>query len=308
MMELVLENPAWLYAWALASFFLVLLHFYRKRIRVKSAIKFTGVFALEKLKVGKEIKGEIYLVLLTIISLFFVCLAGGGLAKVTHVSVEKLNLVLAIDKSSSMLFEDYKPNRLEAVKNALIPFIDKIPENVRVAVVAYGSYVELVQNFTTNKDELKRSIKSIQPATVAGTAIGDALFFSSQLLPVGEPNVIILLTDGRSNVGILVEKAVEVLIENKIVTHTVGLGSLIEKLSEVDENTLKFIAAKTGGIYSFSKTSVELEDIYKKMGEMIARPKIVVEKHYFTPLLLLIGIGLMILEIVLASTVFQIIS
>ena len=305
-MRLILEDPMWIYMWLVLSGFLVVLHFYRVSTRKKEALKFANVSVLERLKIGAGKRTELYKLFIRIIALFFICLAGSGLAMTSLVSVEKKNVVLAIDSSYSMLFDDYKPNRLEAAKKALLPFIDKIDPNTRVAVISFGPTVTVVQNFTSNKNELKAAIEGIKVSQNVGTAIGDALFISSRLLPANEPGAVILLTDGRNNIGILVDTAVDILKAKGIPVYTVGIGSTIKEFSEVDEDTLKLIAKKTGGISSMSTSGIELKEIYDRISEIVLKPKTIVHKVYLTNFLLIIALALILLEVLLGSTFLDI--
>ncbi|MDI6806358.1 MAG: VWA domain-containing protein [Candidatus Aenigmarchaeota archaeon] len=300
---LVVENWFWVYVWGIFSVISIFFYFYGKKVKREEALKFTNVAVLQKLKVGKKKRGvELVQLALTISSLFFICLAASGIAWVRYVPTKSQNIVLTIDKSYSMLFEDYKPNRLEAAKQAVIGFLDKIDfATTKVGVVTFGPIVEIVQNLSTNKEEIKASIRGIEPATLVGTAIGDALIISSKLFPEDEPGTILLLTDGHNNIGIMLKNAIEILKRSGITVHAIGMGSPAAEFMEIDEEELRFIASETGGVASFSTTTPDLSEAYERISGIILRPKVVAEKFYFTSTLLGAALGIIILQIFLRS-------
>jgi Ca-activated chloride channel family protein len=305
-MDIVLENYSWLYIWMGVSILVVVLHFYKGGTRERAVLKFANVPVLKKLKTKAGGKRDLFQLSLKIIALLLICLAGGRLALASRIPSESQNVVLAIDKSFSMMFEDYPPNRLEAAKAAIYPFIEKITEKTKVAIVAFGPRIELVQNFTNNKEELKSALERIEVTDRAGTAVGDSLFFSSQILPRGERGTIVLLTDGRNNVGILLDDALKTVKSKGIIVHAIGMGSTVKEYSEVNEEALKAIAAETGGIASVSTTDIELKDIYDRITGVTLQKRVETKKFFLSPFLLIVAVALVILELVLGSTVFDI--
>lgn len=305
-MAIVLQDYSWIYAGMGISLLLVLLHFYRQMQKRKEALKFANVPVLRELEIGVGGKRDVLQLTLKIAAVLLLCLAGGGLGIQKTVPAEHQNLVLALDRSMSMLKEDYSPTRLQAMKDAVIPFIDKLKGRTSVAVVSFGPQVNLIQNFTTNKGKLKEAVRGIEATSKPGTAIGDTLYFSANKIPE-RGGTIVLLTDGRINVGIMVEDALETVKNQGTTVHVVGVGSTSAEMSEINKETLKLIASETGGLSEFSETGVELKNIYEKISSITLRKKVKTKTFPLAPWLLIGALALYTLEAILSSTLFRVV-
>lgn len=305
-MDIILEDYTWLWIWLGLTIFLVVLHFYRNRARKKATIKFANISVLKELGIKTRKKGEIYGLGLRIVVALLICLAGGQLSLVKIVPSASQNMVLAVDSSYSMLSEDYLPNRLEAAIKAMIPFLDKTTEKTNVAILSFGPKVDVIQNFTNNKEELKRAIRKIEVADQPGTAIGDALWVSSKILPKGERGTIIILTDGVNNVGILLDEAIETVKSKGFTIHAAGMSSRNPDFPTPDEESVKRLAAETGGIASISTTEVELESIYDRISGVTLGERVEMKKLPLTSYLLTVGLAILIIGWLLGSTIWDI--
>ena len=191
-----------------------------------------------------------------------------------------IDIIIAIDVSSSMLARDLKPNRLESLKEVASRFIKARP-NDRLGLVEYAGESYTRTPLTSDKSIVLSSLKTIKYNTIieGGTAIGMGLATSVNRLKESraKEKVIILLTDGVNNSGFIDPKiASELAVEFGIKVYTIGLGSNGMALSpigikpngsflygnvqvEIDKKLLKEIAETTGGKYFRATSTTKLE-------------------------------------------------
>lgn len=239
-----------------------------------------------------------------------------------------IDIVMAIDVSSSMLARDLKPNRLSALKEVAADFIKKRP-NDRIGLVAYAGEGYTKTPITTDKNIVLNALNEITYGQLEdGTAIGMGLATSVNRLKESKAKskIIILLTDGVNNSGFIEpQTAADLAIEFDIKTYTIGLGTNGNALSpiaynadgsfrygmrqvEIDEELLKNIAEVTGGKYFRATDNETLEEIYDEINKL-EKTDIEEFKYYryeekFRPWVLLAG-ALLLLEWVLRNTVFR---
>ena len=201
--------------------------------------------------------------------------------KITENSVNVVDILLVLDISSSMLADDFLPNRLEAVKETAMNFIYNRKED-RIGILVFAGEPFIQCPLTIDKSILKSLISEIKVASKEydGTAIGMAIangtnrFRSSDV----ESKVMILLSDGSNNSGEIDPiTAAELASQFGIKIYTIGAGTdqAFTKIpgrglivNEIDESTLKKIANETGGEY-FRATDIKaLESIYLKIDEL----------------------------------------
>ena len=211
--------------------------------------------------------------------------------KMTETSVEVVDLILVLDISSSMLADDFQPNRLEAVKKTAVDFIDsrKI-DRIGIIVFAGESFIQCP--LTVDKSVLKSLIDEINIVSKEydGTAIGMAIANATNRLRKSQvkSKVMVLLSDGSNNSGEIDPRtAAELASQYDIKIYTIGAGTnqaftripgrgLIK--NEIDEETLKFIANKTGGKF-FRATDIKaLENIYNEI-DILERSAIEVKEY-----------------------------
>ena len=195
-----------------------------------------------------------------------------------------VNVVLAIDDSGSMQATDYKPTRLEAAKAAAKTLIKSLKPKDNVGIVVFESGATTACYLTPFKDKAIEKLEAIEPRT-GRTAIGDGLALAIDMA-TSIPNkkkVVILLSDGVNNAGVVSpQEAIQFAKTNGVQVYTVGLGS--EKpvvigydlfgnpqYAELDEQTLKKIAADTGGKYYKSVNEKTLDEIYARISGHIKR-------------------------------------
>ena len=213
-----------------------------------------------------------------------------------NTSTEGIDIVLAMDISSSMLAQDLKPNRLEASKDVAASFINGRPnDNIGLVVFAAESFTQCP--LTTDHTVLLNLFKDIQPGIIQdGTAIGLGLANAVSRIKDSQAKskVIILLTDGVNNAGeIAPVTAAEIAKTFGIRVYSIGVGTqgmapypfqtafgvqYQDIPVEIDEATLKQVAATTGGQYFRATDNASLKEIYSEIDKM-EKTKISVQQY-----------------------------
>lgn len=247
------------------------------------------------------------------------------------VRTEGINILLAVDLSESMGALDFNKggkiiDRLEAAKSVIHDFIGKRTGD-RIGLVVFGSEAYTQLPLTRDYDTLLDMLSRLEiGAAGKSTAIGDAIGISLKRLAdiEGKSNIIILLTDGRSNSGTLSpETAVEIAARKEVKIYTVGIGGkgrapfrvsvpgigdrYIYQQVDMDEDTLKNIAEKTDGLYFRAEDVQGLEKIYDTIDQLEKTEAVVkVYDNYrdLYTLVLMPAFGLLGLWILLVHTRF----
>jgi len=199
-----------------------------------------------------------------------------------------IDIVMAIDVSSSMLAKDLSPNRLVALKKVAAAFINGRP-NDRIGLVVYAGESYTKTPITSDKRLVLEALKEIKYGELNdGTAIGMGLATAVNRLKDSEAlsKVIILLTDGVNNAGFIEPAtAAELAVEYQIKTYTIGLGTNGNALSpiaynpdgsfrygmaevQIDEKLLEKVASTTGGKYFRATNNKKLEQIYEEINSL----------------------------------------
>lgn len=243
-------------------------------------------------------------------------------------TTEGIDIVMAIDVSSSMLARDLKPNRLMALKQVASDFIERRP-NDRIGLVVYAGESYTKTPITSDKAIVLRALQEITYGDLEdGTAIGMGLATAVNRLKESKAlsKVIILLTDGVNNTGFIEPKtAADLAVEFGIKTYTIGIGtngyasfpvargygnSLLYGMRpvEIDEALLKDIAQLTQGQYFRATDNKKLEEIYDEI-DTLEKTEIEEFTYYryeekYRPFVLLAAL-LLVLEWGLRHTVFK---
>jgi len=202
--------------------------------------------------------------------------------------VEGIDIMLAVDVSTSMLAQDFKPNRLEALREIAQRFIEKrMNDNIGLTFFAGEAYTQCP--LTTDHAALMNLYNSADTRMAAngtiddGTAIGDGIMNSLLRLreSKAKSKVIILLTDGVNNSGnISPVTAAEIAKQQKVRIYTIGIGTTgmapyplptggtISLPVEIDEPTMNKISKETGGQYFRAKRNAELDAIYSDIDQL----------------------------------------
>lgn len=203
-----------------------------------------------------------------------------------HVDTEGIDIILALDVSTSMLARDFTPDRINAAKDIAIRFVAERPsDRIGVVVFAGESYTQCP--VTTDRATLINLIKEIECGLIEdGTAIGNGLATAVARLKDSDAKskVIILLTDGVNNSGEISPKmAAEIAKTYGIRVYTIGVGAmgtapypymtpygpqLVNVEVQIDESLLKEIAQGTDGKYFRATDNTKLLEIYGEINKM----------------------------------------
>lgn len=246
-------------------------------------------------------------------------------------TVEGIDIMLAMDVSTSMLAEDLKPNRMEAAKNVAAEFIAGRPnDNIGLTIFAGEAFTQCPM--TTDHASLLSLLQNTRTDIAArgliedGTAIGMGLTNAVSRLKESKAKsrVVILLTDGSNNRGdISPMTAAEIAKSLGIRVYTVGVGTTgtaplppsatglpqyVNVPVEIDEQTLKGIATATDGDFYRAKNNKELNQIYQEI-DKLEKTKLNVKQYSrryeaYQPFAIAALIALL-LEILLRITVFR---
>ncbi len=319
-MEIVFNNPVFLW-FLLAIPVLVVIHFLTLKYGRKEALRFSNFEAIARIT-KEHVSSKAYpgflmnknfiVLIIKIVALCLLIFAVAGTILLYEGKASDFDFILAIDASSSMLADDFSPNRLEATKVAANLFIDTLAPRSRVGIVTFAGTSFIEQKLTEDSGLLKGTIDSIKVSKIGGTDLATAIITSTNLLSDEDKGgVIILLTDGQSNVGASINDGVNYANKENVMVHTIGVGTEeggrfvgAEVVSKLDEDTLEKISGLSGGEYFRADSKEALVNAYQKISGLNIR-KISLN---LTPGLMLIALILLILEWVLIHTRYRIVA
>ena len=247
----------------------------------------------------------------------------------TEVQTEGINIVLALDLSTSMAALDFKRkgqvvDRLEAVKGVVQDFVAGRTGD-RIGMVVFGTHAYTQLPLTRDYNTMVSMLDRLKiGAAGERTAIGDAIGISIKRLAdiESKSNIIILLTDGQSNAGELSpDTAGQIAKEKNIKIYTIGVGTrgkapflvndplfgerYVYQRVNIDEDTLNAIAEKTGGLYFRAEDLSGLQQIYDtidKLEKTEVKVDIFADYSEIYPWLLFPAILLLPLYVILRNT------
>ena len=210
----------------------------------------------------------------------------------TTVQASGVDMILAMDCSGSMEALDFKIDgqpisRLDIVKSVVSKFIDARP-NDRIGLIGFAGAPYLVSPLTLDHDWLQQNLERVKIGSVEdGTAIGSALATSVNRLrdQPSKSKIVVLLTDGQNNAGkIIPETAAQAAKAMDVKVYTIAAGvrgeapipvtdvfgnkRLAMAQVDVDEDTLKKIAAETGGKFFRATDTESLKNIYGEIDRL----------------------------------------
>lgn len=261
------------------------------------------------------------------LALIIVCIARPRSSDIVeNRDTEGIDIVLAMDVSSSMLARDFKPDRLSAAKDIAIEFIaQRTSDRMGIVVFAGESYTQCP--LTTDRATLINLMKEVQTDLIEdGTAIGNGLATAVARMKDSDAKsrVVILLTDGVNNRGeIAPAMAAEIAQTYGIRVYTIGVGAngmapypvmtpwgmdMQQMKVEIDEDLLKDIADKTGGRYFRATDNTKLMEIYEEINKMEKVKTTVDSFPIYSEMFLRYGIAALVcllLSILLNATIFK---
>ena len=171
-------------------------------------------------------------------------------------------VVLVVDRSLSMEEED----RIGGLKRAVRSFLEKLPEGSKVAVIAFGSDVDRLTDFTTDRAQMQRAVDALKPE--GATRFYDAVALALEMLDrESGRRVVLALTDGEDTFSqtATLESAIASGQRLGLPVYTLGLGSE----EEIESGDLRRLATSTRGQYYPAKSADELRAIYEQIAERI---------------------------------------
>ena len=243
-----------------------------------------------------------------------------------------VDIMLSIDVSLSMLAKDLNPDRITALKDIAVKFVQKRP-NDRIGVVAYAAEAFTKVPVTSDHQVVVDEIKNLNSAGLEpGTAIGEGLSVAVNHLikSKAKSKVVILMTDGVSNIqnAIPPQMAAELAKNNNIKVYTIGIGTngfalmptsqdifgdliFTETAVTIDENTLREVAQVTGGRYFRATSNSSLEEIYDEINQL-EKTDIKVSKLYnydeYFKIFLWIALGVLFFDALLRWVLYKFLS
>jgi Ca-activated chloride channel homolog len=244
------------------------------------------------------------------------------------VQADGIDITLTLDLSSSMLAQDFEPDRLEVAKKVASDFVEKRAYD-RIGLVVFSGEAFTQCPLTTDHKVVKEFLANLQCGFLQdGTAIGMGLATAVNRMKESQTKskVIILMTDGVNNAGYFKpEDAMQLAKTLGIKVYTIGVGSTGEAMSpvgrrsdgkyvfglvpvEIDEPLLQNIAQSTGGKYYRATNAQELEQIYSEI-DRLEKSRIDVttfkrRSEAFSNWAM-VGLVLLILELGLRYTIFR---
>ncbi len=303
----------------------------RKRRTRSAAIKYSDVRIVKRAaRTGRQrFRFLLWTLRVLAVGLLFVAFARPRAGtEYQEVTSEGIDIMIALDVSSSMQAEDFKPhNRLYVAKEEIKKFIEKRP-NDRIGLVVFARYSFTQCPLTTDHGVLTNFVDDVDFGIVEdGTAIGMAIANAVNRLRESQAKskIIILLTDGDNNAGEIDPITAANLAQALgVKIYTIGAGKpgnamypyndpifgkrYVYQPTKIDEKTLKEIADRTNGKYFRARSGKELEKIYDEI-DQLEKTKVETASHvqyrelfkYFT----YAGLFLLVVEVLLANTYFR---
>ena len=263
--------------------------------RRQPSLRFSDSRILTRLTPGWAVLAQPLLPVLYVLGVGFLIVAlarpRSGLAE-SRVDTEAVDIILLADVSTSMRAEDFstpvkRMNRLDAVREVMKQFISARPYD-RIGLIAFSALPYTLSPLTVDHGWLLQQVDRLEPGMVEdGTAIGDAIASAVNRLrdSVAKSKIVILLTDGVNNRGVLSpDNAAQAAKAMGIKVYTVGAGTrglapypvtdpfggrrYIQQPADIDEPSLQRIAQITGAAYFRAEDMKSLQQIYQQIDEM----------------------------------------
>jgi Ca-activated chloride channel family protein len=201
-------------------------------------------------------------------------------------------VILAIDRSGSMLATDVSPTRIAAARAAATTFIEGLPSGFKVGLVSFSDQADVVLPPTSDHEQAVEALTKLQADN--GTALGDAITRSVDLgltsmnvkvAPSGTPLVVLLLSDGANTTGDATPLAAAAqAAKARVPVYTVALGTNAGTITSTnkagetvvyrvppDPTTLAAVAARTGGKFFAAADASSLKSVYSRIGSQVGR-------------------------------------
>lgn len=250
----------------------------------------------------------------------------------TRMSASGIDIVVALDLSGSMASEDFQlrgqqVNRLIIAKDVLEKFVER-RINDRIGLVAFAGRAYIAAPLTLDHDFLLQNLERLDLGSMEdGTAIGSAITAGvNRLRDVkSKSRILILMTDGQNNAGKVPPlTAAEAAQSLGVKIYTIGVGTrgtapmprtdpfgrrvYVQMQVDIDEDTLTRVATRTGGKYYRADSADTLRAVYAEI-DRLERTEVEVRKYQrhrdLYAWFVLPGLALLLLEVILANTVWR---
>ncbi len=265
-------------------------YYFERERKKKAALLFSDFRIFKGLGNFSSNKRQLlfWLRLIALVLLVFAIARPQSGLRTEEISTKGIDIVLCMDTSGSMKAEDLKPSRLQVAKSVASDFV-KGRRNDRLGIVVFSAVSLLQCPLTSDYGAVIDFMKSVEIGMTQtdGTAIGNALETSVDRLKdsKAKSKIIILLTDGRNNMGeVDPVTAAKLATAFNIKIYTIGVGTEGEApfpvedpmfgkryvyiKEDLDEGTLRAIAETTEGLYFRATTAEALKEIYKQIDKM----------------------------------------
>jgi len=322
-------QPEYLFLLLIVPFF-IWWHLRKRKIR-SATLKYSNVGLFKGTHVPKsnKIRQWLFYLRMAAIALTIVAFSRPQSGQTgEEITTEGIDIMLAVDVSSSMLAEDFKPqNRIEAAKSVAADFIQG-RNNDRIGMVVFAGKSFTQCPLTLDYGILLNFMKDIKTGIIEdGTAIGLAIANATNRLRNSEAKskVVILLTDGRNNKGEIDPiTAAKVANAVNVKVYTVGVGTrgkapypvddpffgkrYVMREADLDEDVLKDVSKTTGGQYFRATDRSSLEKIFENI-DKLEKTKIEVKQYTryseLFPVYLWAAFLLLLVETILTNTRFR---
>ncbi|HEX6970304.1 MAG TPA: VWA domain-containing protein [Micromonosporaceae bacterium] len=266
---------------------LVVVYVAVQRRRSRYAVRFTNLRLLDRVAPQRpawrrHVPAGLFLVMMALLVVGFARPSAEVL-----VPRERATVMVAVDVSTSMLADDVRPNRLAAAKSAAQRFVDVLPDEFNVGLVAFAGSASVVVPPGTDREALRNGIDRLSEGAtgVPGTAIGEAIAASLGAIKALDaeaetdppPARIVLLSDGANTSGVEPAEAASQASEAEVQVHTISFGTASGTFERggrsvqvpVDGQTLHAVAELTGGAYYEASSGTELRAVYEDIGTSV---------------------------------------
>ncbi len=286
-----LQSPLFLALLGLIPLGLILHHLAARR-RLRYAIRFPALGTLAGLTEQSPAWRRRLPAGLLALAVAALAIALARPQRTVDVAVEQASVMLVTDASGSMEATDVRPTRLAAAVSSAKKFLDKVPGNTRVGLVAYSTSPYTAQAPTTDRSLVKSPLESLSAG--GGTATGDALAEALRALgrnpdlaapprSQAPPAAIVLLSDGKAMGGRDPEEVARAAGRLGVPIYTVALGTpegvVPGPFGETipvppDPASLRRVAKDSGGRFFAVEDAGRLSTVYEGLGSQLGtRPR-----------------------------------
>jgi len=306
------------YLWYLLSIpLLIVSHYAFLKYARRRAIQFANFQALKRVSDQKIVTRNHAVLIIRIFILLSLIIAISGTTLWYKGMTNDNDIILTLDISSSMTAQDFTPSRLEAAKEYMVFFVDRIESDSKIGVVSFAGAAFIECLLTDDKGKVKDSINNIVITSASGTNIPDAIITSSNLLLGSDKGkTIILLTDGSNTLSYFtkdpIAEGIKYAKENNVIIYTIGIGSNTEPIGYLpeyynvsavyDEANLIKIANETGGTYY---NAINVEELSLAYSDILSNTREAYLSKDLSGGLMIIALALIFLEWGLISTRFR---